>query len=118
MEIEKLAEKQREFFRSGATMDIGYRKRALIMLERALIVWQYKINEASPLALYLFTSDKKTKKMFLNNVAYGGGCINDTIIHLATSRMGFGGVGDSGMGSYHGKRALKHSAMKRVLSIR
>ena len=37
---------------------------------------------------------------------FGGGCINDTIIHLATSRMGFGGVGNSGMGSYHGKKSF------------
>ncbi len=39
-------------------------------------------------------------------IAFGGGCINDTIIHLATSEMGFGGVGMSGMGSYHGKKSL------------
>ena len=59
-----------------------------------------------PLALYLFTEDKAVERRFLDGVAYGGGCINDTIIHLATSRMGFGGVGDSGMGSYHGQRSF------------
>ena len=37
---------------------------------------------------------------------FGGGCINDTIIHLATTQMGFGGVGQSGYGSYHGKRSF------------
>ena len=42
----------------------------------------------------------------LASVPFGGGCINDTIIHLATSAMGFGGVGQSGMGSYHGKRSF------------
>lgn len=56
-----------------------------------------------PLALYAFTSNTSTKKYLLNHISYGGGCFNDTIIHLATSRMGFGGVGESGMGSYHGK---------------
>lgn len=56
-----------------------------------------------PLALYLFTKNRKTEKRILKNISFGGGCINDTIIHLATSRMGFGGVGGSGMGSYHGK---------------
>ena len=56
-----------------------------------------------PLALYYFTKDKQREAMMLKQVSYGGGCINDTIIHLATSQMGFGGVGDSGMGSYHGK---------------
>ena len=56
-----------------------------------------------PLALYLFSEDRAVQERFLRCVPFGGGCINDTIIHLATSRMGFGGVGDSGMGSYHGK---------------
>ena len=59
-----------------------------------------------PLALYLFSEDKATQERFLRAVPFGGGCINDTIIHLATSRMGFGGVGQSGMGSYHGKRSF------------
>ena len=57
----------------------------------------------TPLALYLFTSSSRSKKYFLQNVRFGGGCINDTIIHLATSYMGFGGTGQSGVGSYHGK---------------
>ena len=60
-----------------------------------------------PLALYLFTNDAQTEDYFLRFVPFGGGCINDTIIHLATSRMGFGGVGQSGMGSYHGKKSFE-----------
>lgn len=56
-----------------------------------------------PLALYLFTSDKRHIKRVTTELSYGGGCINDVVIHLATSEMGFGGVGESGMGSYHGK---------------
>ncbi len=63
-------------------------------------------DRPSPLALYLFTEDKAVKERFLRRVAFGGGCINDTIIHLATSRLGFGGVGNSGMGSYHGKKSF------------
>ena len=59
-----------------------------------------------PLALYLFTSDKKHIKRVTTELSYGGGCINDVIIHLATSEMGFGGVGESGMGSYHGKEGF------------
>lgn len=59
-----------------------------------------------PLALYLFSNDKAVQKRILRSVPYGGGCINDTIIHLASSHMGFGGVGESGMGSYHGKRSF------------
>ena len=56
-----------------------------------------------PLALYLFTSNKKLEKTVLSRCSFGGGCINDTIVHLATNNMGFGGVGESGMGAYHGK---------------
>ena len=60
-----------------------------------------------PLALYLFTTDKQTEKRVLNGCSFGGGCINDTIIHLATPYMGFGGVGQSGMGAYHGEQSFK-----------
>ncbi len=63
-------------------------------------------NRPQPLALYIFTNDKRTEKRFLQTVQFGGGCVNDTIIHLATSEMGFGGVGYSGMGSYHGKKSF------------
>ena len=56
-----------------------------------------------PLALYLFTSNKKLEKTVLSRCSFGGGCINDAIVHLATNNMGFGGVGESGMGAYHGK---------------
>ena len=57
----------------------------------------------NPLALYIFTKNKKEARYVTSRCNYGGGCINDTIIHLATSNMGFGGFGESGMGSYHGK---------------
>ncbi len=71
-----------------------------------------------PLALYLFTKDRKREKYVLRNVSYGGGCINDTVVHLATSHMPFGGVGNSGMGGYHGKASFdtfthKKSIMKK-----
>ena len=56
-----------------------------------------------PLALYMFTENKENADRVMTNCGFGGGCINDTVIHLATSEMGFGGFGESGMGSYHGK---------------
>lgn len=56
-----------------------------------------------PLALYFFTSDKAAAKDVTSRCGFGGGCINDTIIHLAATEMGFGGFGESGMGAYHGK---------------
>ena len=62
-----------------------------------------KVNSMEhPLALYLFTSDRQIAKDVTSRCQFGGGCINDTIIHLATHEMGFGGFGESGMGSYHG----------------
>ena len=61
------------------------------------------IGLQKPLALYLFSEDKKHIREITSRLSYGGGCINDTIIHLATSEMAFGGVGESGMGGYHGK---------------
>jgi aldehyde dehydrogenase (NAD+) len=60
-------------------------------------------NRPKPLALYLFSTDKAHIDFVTSRIPFGGGCVNDTIIHLATEEMGFGGVGESGMGSYHGK---------------
>lgn len=56
-----------------------------------------------PLALYIFTGNKEVARKVTSRCGFGGGCVNDTIIHLATSEMGFGGFGESGMGAYHGK---------------
>ena len=76
-----------------------------------------KINSmAHPLALYIFTKDKQAVKKVTSRCGFGGGCINDTIIHLTTSEMGFGGFGESGMGSYHGKDGfLTFSHMKSIV---
>ena len=59
-----------------------------------------------PLALYLFSGNRRHVKRVTSELSYGGGCINDVVIHPATSEMGFGGVGESGMGSYHGKEGF------------
>ena len=56
-----------------------------------------------PLALYIFAGDTHVAGNVIARIGFGGGCINDTLIHLATSEMPFGGFGESGMGSYHGK---------------
>ncbi len=60
-------------------------------------------DRQKPLALYIFSQNKKNIKEITARLRYGGGCVNDTVIHLATSEMPFGGVGESGMGGYHGK---------------
>ena len=55
-----------------------------------------------PLALYLFTSDKAVEKRFMTGLEFGGGCVNDVISHIVPHNLPFGGVGQSGMGAYHG----------------
>ncbi len=60
-----------------------------------------------PLALYYFGNSKKSIRFVTQNVSYGGGCINDTIMHLTEETLPFGGVGFSGMGNYHGKRSFE-----------
>ena len=64
-------------------------------------------SQPHPLALYLFSEDKAVQRKVLDRCHFGGGCLNDVIIHLATSEMPFGGVGESGMGGYHGKAGFE-----------
>lgn len=68
-----------------------------------------------PLALYVFTGSKAFVKKITSHISFGGGCVNDTIIHLATSYMGFGGVGGSGMGSYHGRDGFETFTHKKSI---
>lgn len=63
----------------------------------------YIQSDDKPLAFYLFTNNNKQKERYLEEVSFGGGCINDTLVHLANEELPFGGVGTSGMGAYHGK---------------
>ena len=66
-------------------------------------VYAMLADKPKPLALYIFSESKRVIGEVTARCRYGGGCVNDVVIHLATSNMGFGGVGESGMGSYHGK---------------
>ncbi len=59
-----------------------------------------------PLALYLFTESKDVELHVLANTQFGGGCINNTVMHVANPNLPFGGVGESGMGAYHGKNSF------------
>jgi aldehyde dehydrogenase (NAD+) len=73
-------------------------------------------SKPKPLALYLFTKNKNVEKKIIEHISYGGGCVNDTFIHLGNPNLPFGGVGASGIGSYHGKRSFEtFSHMKSVL---
>ena len=63
-------------------------------------------NREKPLALYLFSRNREMQHTVTTHLSFGGGCFNDTILHLATPYLPFGGVGNSGMGSYHGKASF------------
>jgi aldehyde dehydrogenase (NAD+) len=77
---------------------------------------KYVLEHPKPLACYIFTNDPTEEKFFLENIPFGGGCINDTIIHIANPYLPFGGVGGSGMGRYHGRESfLIFSNRKAVL---
>ncbi len=60
-----------------------------------------------PLALYIFTNNKKSERLFTERVSFGGGCVNDTVMHLSNANLPFGGVGASGMGAYHGAKTFE-----------
>lgn len=79
----------------------------VLTFEKFKEVYEILKDKPKPLALYLFTEDKEHVNTIMEQCSFGGGCINDTIIHLATSEMGFGGVGESGMGAYHGEEGFK-----------
>ncbi len=64
-------------------------------------------NQAHPLALYLFSNEHDVQEWLVNETSFGGGCINDTVYHFASSHLPFGGVGASGMGAYHGKASFE-----------
>ena len=69
----------------------------------------------NPLALYVFSNNKKFTETVINRYSFGGGSINDTIVHLANSRLPFGGVGNSGIGSYHGKLSFELFSHKKSI---
>ena len=81
-------------------------------LDEAVLVIE---SHSHPLALYCFTEDKRVKEKILKKCRFGGGCINDVVIHLATSEMPFGGVGESGMGSYHGRAGFEEFSHTRSI---
>nr|WP_315032372.1 aldehyde dehydrogenase [uncultured Chryseobacterium sp.] len=61
------------------------------------------LEQEKPLAAYLFTGNSEEKEIFTRKLSFGGGCINDCIMHLSNDHLPFGGVGNSGIGNYHGK---------------
>jgi aldehyde dehydrogenase (NAD+) len=78
-------------------------------------VHQWIAKNPYPLALYIFTSNKKTAEHYIENIRYGGGCVNNTLIHLGNPDLPFGGVGTSGIGQYHGEHGF--STFSNVKSV-
>ncbi len=72
-------------------------------------------NHGKPLALYVFTKCKEVEREVLEKLSFGGGCVNDTIMHLTSPYLPFGGVGSSGMGSYHGKASFDTFSHKKSI---
>lgn len=72
--------------------------------EEALVEIQ---SRSKPLALYCFSSNQARVDLFMNGVSFGGGCVNNTLVHLANPYLPFGGVGDSGIGRYHGRAGFE-----------
>ena len=97
---------ERKFLIDGFPSDLPLLKESEVEQGYLATAPVVRIRREKPLALYLFTRSQRIKERILRSCSFGGGCINDTIIHLATHHMGFGGVGQSGMGSYHGKRSF------------
>ena len=58
------------------------------------------------MAFYYFSTDPEKQTTVMNNAHFGGGCVNDCVMHLTEAKLPFGGVGESGMGSYHGKKTF------------
>ncbi|CBZ02991.1 aldehyde dehydrogenase [Clostridium botulinum] len=72
-------------------------------------------NNPKPLALYYFSENKEKQEFIIKNISFGGGCINDTIMHLSTSALPFGGVGSSGIGGYHGRASFDTFSHKKSI---
>ncbi len=75
---------------------------------------QFILSRPRPLALYLFTNDQKAVET-IKSLPFGGGCVNDTIMHLTSSRLPFGGIGESGMGHYHGRYGFDAFTHKKAM---
>jgi aldehyde dehydrogenase (NAD+) len=64
-------------------------------------------SRPKPLACYIFTNDSSLKNKLLNELSFGGGAVNDAMMHISNSNLPFGGIGASGTGSYHGEAGFK-----------
>lgn len=75
-------------------------------------------SRPKPLALYLFSKDSNVQEKVLTNLSYGGACVNDTMVHLTNPHLPFGGVGESGVGSYHGRQSFDLFSHKKSVMVK
>jgi aldehyde dehydrogenase (NAD+) len=68
-----------------------------------------------PLALYVFSENKRFSEKIITQYSFGGGCINDTVVHFSNKRLPFGGVGHSGIGAYHGRLSFDTFSHKKSI---
>ncbi|MEW2922103.1 aldehyde dehydrogenase [Muricauda sp. ANG21] len=87
----------------------------IISYEKEQDLHQYISNYGKPLAFYLFSTNKRFQKRLLSQYSFGGGTINDTVIHISNNRLPFGGVGASGIGGYHGKHSFELFSHKKSM---
>ena len=90
----------------------------ILEFEDITFVVDYLKRQEHPLSLYYFGKNKEIIDYVLKNVSFGGGCINDTIMHLTEENLPFGGVGLSGMGSYHGKKSFETFSHTKSILVR
>ncbi|RZC37202.1 aldehyde dehydrogenase, dimeric NADP-preferring-like [Asbolus verrucosus] len=90
----------------------------IIPIEDINDVIEFINQRDKPLALYIFTKNKATQDLLLRNTSSGGVCINDTLLHVAVDSLPFGGVGNSGMGAYHGKKTFDTFTHKKSVLVK
>jgi aldehyde dehydrogenase (NAD+) len=79
---------------------------------------QFVKDREKPLALYLFSKDRNKQEQVLRELSFGGGCLNDTLVHLQNPELPFGGVGPSGMGAYHGEIGFQELSHRKSIFVK
>lgn len=90
----------------------------IISYENESEISEIILSYSKPLSLYIFSEDKIFNKKCIEKYSFGGGVVNDVVTHIVNSRLPFGGVGDSGHGSYHGKTSFETFSHAKSISKR
>jgi aldehyde dehydrogenase (NAD+) len=123
MDFAAAVQRQRVFIQFGATRPLEFRRAQLQKLRDALDDALALLRDRpTPLALYLFTQDRPTQSRVLAETRSGGVCLNDTVTHMIGCHLPFGGLGESGLGAYHGRASFdcfthRRSVLRRSLAF-